>query len=424
MIAERVAEQCLLGACMAAAFALPAALEEGVLESDFQSDAHRAIWVAMNEVHKGLTSGASIDPVLVYARLNGQVEGMGGASYLHSLVTACPAAANARQYAREVMDDSLGRKVRGLMTDLEGSDLSGGEMLERLQERAFALERRPREAKTMHEAFQDVYREASHPTVATCSYPWRKIDYATRGLRPGWLVYLAGESSQGKTAAALEIADHVLSDGKSVLFLSLEMSAFELAVRLVQRKGFPTAALYGRGTPRDEDWKMLSREIGQDRWRRLRIETVDNVGQVGAIIRRVKPDLVILDYIQLLDIGKDTRLEGTTKNSRALKMLARKYEVPVIALSQLSRAGKEERGKLPGLWRLRDSGALEQDADAVVFVWRKRSEDGEGMLPEGAFIVAKARMGQQCKVEFYFNGERQTFTLIDDQHVKPFGGQS
>ena len=148
----------------------------------------------------------------------------------------------------------------------------------------------------------------------------------------------------------------------------------------------------------------------------MRVETtLDNVGEIGAVIRRAKPDLVILDYIQLLDIGRDSRLEGTTKNSRALKMLARKHEIPIIALSQLSRGAKEERSKLPGLWRLRDSGSLEQDADAVVFVWRQRGEGGEGLLPQGKFIIAKARMGRQGKVSFVFDGERQTFRLMSQR---------
>jgi replicative DNA helicase len=301
-----------------------------------------------------------------------------------------------------------------MLMELQDAELDGAALLEQLQERAFGMERRPREAKTMSAALEEVFHEANHPTRAVCRYPWREVDYCTRGLRPGWLTYLAGESSQGKTAAALEIADHVLGDGKNVLFLSLEMSAFELAVRIAQRNGFQSESLFSKNAV-GSDFATLSRLIGQDKWQRLRVETVDHVGQVGAIIRRAKPDLVILDYIQLLDIGKDTRLEGTTKNSRALKMLARKHEIPIIALSQLSRGGKEERGKLPGLWRLRDSGALEQDADAVVFVWRKRGEDGEGMLPEGAFIVAKARMGQQGKVDFLFDGGRQTFTLLSNR---------
>jgi replicative DNA helicase len=409
------AEECLLGACLSAAYALPAALEEGVTSEDFGSDLHQAVWKAMQTVAARLSAGEHLDPMLVSSELNGSpVPARDAAAYLHALITTCPIASNARQYAREVMDNSLKRKVRRMLMELQDAELGGNELLERLQEGAFSLERRPREAKTMSAAFKEVWYEAEHPTKATCSYPWREVDYWTRGMRPGWLTYLAGESSQGKTAAALEIADHALGEGKNVLFLSLEMTAFELAVRLAQRNGFRAETLYGKN-PHQEDFTALSKLIGQDKWQRLRIETVDNVGQIGAIIRRAKPDLVILDYIQLLDIGKDTRLEGTTKNSRALKMLARKHSIPIVALSQLSRAGKEDRGKTPGLWRLRDSGALEQDADAVVFVWRKRGEDGEGMLPEGAFIVAKARMGRQGKLEFTFDGERQTFTPLTDR---------
>jgi replicative DNA helicase len=405
-------EECLIGACLSVGYGLSAAIEEGVTEADFASDGHRQAWRAMIEASGTLGEGEHLDAVLI-TKTNGSLRALGGASYLHALAAACPLASNVRQYAREVMDASLKRKLRGMMLELQDSEMDGKELLEEIQTRTFALERNPRETRTMSEAFQQVWHEVEHPTEATCSYPWREINYATRGLRPGWLTYLAGESSQGKTAAALEVADHVLSEGKSVLFISLEMTAFELAVRIAQREGFDTRVLYGRKTASDRDWQTLTKEIARPKWQRMRVEQgIDNVGQIGAVIRRVKPDLVILDYIQLLDIGRDSRVEGTTKNSRALKMLARKHAIPIVALSQLSRAGKEDRGRLPGLWRLRDSGALEQDADAVVFVWRKRSEDGEGMLPEGAFIVAKARMGNLCKVDFLFDGDRQTFRLV------------
>lgn len=404
------AEQSLLGACLISAAALPAAVEEGVVEADFATDAHRSIWRAVQEASKDLAEGQHADAVLVGAKLNGQADLV----YLHTISTLS-LASNTRQYAREVIDASLKRKVRGMLCELQDSDVSGAELLQAVQEGAYSLERSPRQAVTMSQAFQEVWREAERPTLATCSYPWREVEQATRGLRPGWLTYLAGESSQGKTAAALEIADHNLSEGRSVLFVSLEMSAFELAVRLAQRSGFDTRVLFGRRAAHESDFHSLLSEIPRQKWERLRVESVDNVGQIGSLIRRTKPDLVIVDYIQLLDIGRDTRLEGTTKNSRALKMLARKHSVPVVALSQLSRAAREERGKYPGLWRLRDSGSLEQDADAVVFVWRKRGEDGEGMLPEGAFIVAKARMGTQGKVDFVFDGARQTFTLISER---------
>ena len=405
-------ELSLLGACLTAHFALPVAMEEGVTAEDFSVPSHQAIWRAMERVTAKLGPGEHVDPMLVTAEMDGELASAGGPAFIHSLTTAVPIASNARQYAREVMEQGLERKIRRFGQTLQESGMGGNEMLTALQEQAFALERRPREAKSAREAFQEVWREAESPTKATCSYPWREVNFLTRGLRPGWLTYLAGESSQGKTAAGLAIADHALSEGKTVLFLSLEMSAFELAVRLAQRGGFRAEVLYGRVNATAEDMTALSKAIGEEKWDRLRIETVESVGQIGGLVRRAKPDLVILDYIQLLDIGRDTRVEGTTKNSRALKMLARKHDVPVIALSQLSRAAREDRGKLPGLWRLRDSGALEQDADAVVFVWRERAEDGEGLLPTGAFIIAKARMGRQGKVDFAFDGDQQTFTLL------------
>jgi replicative DNA helicase len=367
----------------------------------------------MQTVNRSLAPDQHLDAILVGAQLDDGVD----RRYLH-VISTLGMAANVRQYAREVMDASLKRKVRGMLIELQDADGSGAGLLETVQERAFALERRPREARTMRDALEEVWHETQSPTVTSCRYPWREVDYWTRGLRPGWLTYLAGESSQGKTAAALEIADHNLSEGRSVLFVSLEMSAFELAVRLAQRQGFDTRALFGRKAANEHDFAAISKQLGQSKWERMRVETIDHVSQLGALIRRTKPDLVMLDYIQLLDIGKDTRLEGTTKNSRALKMLARKHSVPIVALSQLSRAAKEERGKYPGLWRLRDSGSLEQDADAVVFVWRKRKDDGEGMLPEGAFIVAKARMGATGKVDFLFDGDRQTFRLLSDREAK------
>jgi replicative DNA helicase len=145
----------------------------------------------------------------------------------------------------------------------------------------------------------------------------------------------------------------------------------------------------------------------------IRLEYAPNIAKLTAQVRAFHPDLVIVDYVQLMDHGHSERTEGTTQTSHSLKRLARKYHTPVVALSQLSRATKDNRNAIPDLADLRDSGALEQDADQVIFVWREQDKQHNIPMRTGLFIGAKFRMGQPCKQKFDFDGAKQMFMLAE-----------
>jgi replicative DNA helicase len=152
-------------------------------------------------------------------------------------------------------------------------------------------------------------------------------------------------------------------------------------------------------------------------WSRLHLERVEKVSQLSITIRRWKPDLLIIDHLQLL-AGAE-KVETLSVNTRQLKLMAERFSTPILCLSQLSRAETQERGKLPRLSRLRGSGTIEQDADTVVFVWRKRDEN-EALTDEAALVVAKSRMGTLGAVRATFDGERQSFAPLTNEYSQEF----
>jgi replicative DNA helicase len=389
----------------------------GLRPEHFSLLSDQVVFTKMIELDRELPGEQPLEPLVLSQALGAGIDEAGGDAHLTELLLLPGYASNVRHYAEAIMDDWASRRARRLAEDVLESTLPGWDKMALLERGLEGVRPAKTSGKTMRSVYEEIFLEADNPTVKRCSYPWPAVDYYTKGLRPGWLTYLAGETSHGKTAAALEIADHVLGEGKQVLYVTLEMGEFELGVRMAQRRGFKADGLYGRGMVRDEDYRALSKLIGDISGDRFIVDRAERVDEISGMVAARKPDLVILDYIQLLDIGRDSRLEGTTKNSRALKLMAGRHGVPILCLSQLSRASDQDRGKPPSLWRLRDSGSLEQDADAVVFVWRLMREDGHGLSSEGAFIVAKARMGMTGRVDFTFDGTTQTFGVPSLRHV-------
>jgi replicative DNA helicase len=237
----------------------------------------------------------------------------------------------------------------------------------------------------------------------------------TRGLRPGWLCYLAGYTSMGKTAAAIEITVTAAKSGKRVLFVSCEMSPDEIGVRVAQRWGLSGRRFYA-GRAGVDDERAVDRALEVEAYDWVGIAYTRQMADIEAMAAAYDPGLLVVDYLQFLDIGRDSRLEGTTRNSHALKDIARRLEIPVLCLSQLRRADRSQRFAVPALDDLRDSGSVEQDADQVIFVHREREEQTRTVLPNGEFVVAKARMGEQGSVKFTFDGGAQTFRVLDSEH--------
>jgi hypothetical protein len=253
------------------------------------------------------------------------------------------------------------------------------------------------------------------PLPPGIAYPWNEVTRLTHGMRPGWLIYLAGYTSHGKTAAALDIAVYAGRQGKRVFLISCEMMVEDIAIRLGQRWGLDTRSfIAGRFT--DNNRMAVENTLHDPALANIDMVYTKKLSECEDYIERYKPDLLVVDYLQLLDIGKSTRLEGTTKNSQALKDLAIRHSMPVLCLSQLRRPDRDSKPHPPELHDLRDSGSIEQDADQVIFVYREMEEGTRSVTEDGAFYVAKSRMGERGIVEFKFHGSMQKFTIIDKVH--------
>lgn len=260
------------------------------------------------------------------------------------------------------------------------------------------------------DAIKGVSVWAKEPMPRGIDYPWSTVTSLTRGMRPTWLSFVAGYPGHGKTAAAIETAVSAARQGRQVLLVSLEMSPDEIAIRVGQRFGLDTSRLYG-GRPEEADRYAFELAEGMPYHENINIAYRGSLAEIEKIAEAAKPDLVIVDYLQLMDIGKESRVEGTTRNSHGLKRLAQKYGCAVLCLSQLSRPQQRVKAYTPGIFDLRDSGAIEADADQIIFVYREREPGNKTPRDEGAFIVAKARMGRTGMQSFVFDGATQQFEM-------------
>lgn len=245
------------------------------------------------------------------------------------------------------------------------------------------------------------------PMPAAINFPWSNVDYLTRGMRRGWLTILAGYTSHGKTAAALSITSSAAKAGKRILVISGEMGDEEIGIRVAQMWGLNSRRLYS-GRANGEDATAAEGAARLPYYQNVGVAYTRKMPVIEKLTGQFKPDLLVVDYLQYLEVGRETRLEAVTRHAQGLKDIARRYQIPVLCLSQLRRP---ERGEVrpPALDDLRDSGAIEQEADQVVFVYREPDEKNRTLTPRGRFIVAKARMGEHGRMDFTFDGASQVF---------------
>lgn len=262
-------------------------------------------------------------------------------------------------------------------------------------------------------------RYKTEPMPPGVDYPWQILNRRTRGMRPGWFIIWAGYPSSGKTAALLEICFAAGKRGQRVLLNSLEMSKEELGLRMIQRWGLDTGRLYGNRMT-DDDRLAFDLAYNLPGYENVLYCKEKTIPAIAERVVELKPDLVAIDYIGLMDMGRDSLYDGTTKISRGLKDLSLEYKVPTVALSQLTRP--PDRGSkephIPTMFDLRNSGALEADADHIVIVYRDESKDDEHGHPtgecEGRFIVAKSRHAAAGRpIPFLFDGKALTFAIQD-----------
>ena len=422
------AEQSVIGAMLLSKDAI-ADVVEVVREGDFYRPAHQTIFSAILDLYG---KGEPADAVTVAAELTkaGEIARIGGATYLHTLVSMVPTAANGGYYGRIVREQAILRRLVEAGTRIVHMGYSGtgdvDDMVDRAQAEVYDVtDRRTSEdylplREIMGEALNEI-EAISNRGGEMIGVPtgFIELDNLTNGLHPGQLVIVAARPALGKSTLGLDICRAAsIKHGLASVIFSLEMSRNEIVMRLLSAEAQVPLHHMRAGTMSDADWTKLASRMGTVSEAPLFIDDSPNMTlmEIRAKCRRLKQRhdlrLVVVDYLQLMTSGKrvESRQQEVSEFSRSLKLLAKELEVPVIAISQLNRGAEQRTDKRPLLADLRESGSLEQDADVVVLLHREDAYERESpRAGEADFIVAKHRNGTTATVTVAFQGHYSRF---------------
>ena len=432
------AEQAVLGSMLIDPRCVPEVIDKLRVE-DFYLRQNREIY---ETIYSMFNYSLTIDPVTVLENMkkSGYYDENQSRGYILQLMDTTPTAANVLEYVEIIRDKTLLRRVAetaGELTALvqEGTD-SGQDVLEAAEQRIYAI-RQGRAAKGLtpiSSVLIEVYDRLSELAASDSAIPGlstglKDLDRAISGLNKSDLILLAARPGMGKTSMALNILlDAGKKSGKTVAFFSLEMSKEQLAMRLISGECFVDNKKLVTGKLTEQDWESVA--LAADSLNRANILIDDDssvtVADINAKCRRVDNlGLVVIDYLQLMQSagGKtrsgDNRQQIVSDISRSLKIMAKELNVPVLCLSQLSRANESRTDKRPMLSDLRESGAIEQDADIVLFLYRDGYYNKDSENPNLAeCIIAKNRHGETGTVQLQWMPEFTTFSDMEWQHAE------
>jgi replicative DNA helicase len=411
----------------------------------FLRHAHSKIYSAIVDLYN---QGQNIDPLILYEELRrrGQLEDAGQGEltdeYIAEIVDSTPTAANAEYYAKIVREKAVGRRLIHASTEIlrEAYDQSetADELLSHAEQRIFEIAQSRNVSETHHiadvvaHAFDRLHHRSEQGGHVLSGLPtgFVELDDLTSGLQNSELIVIAARPSVGKTAFALNIAQHAaVEERKGVFIASLEQSKLELAERLLCSMARVDGHKLRSGRLSSHDISLLMDAANELRPAPLFID--DTPGrtllQISAAARRLKMrhdiNLIVIDYLQLIESEnrRDSRQDQISQISRRLKGLARELNVPVIALSQLNRSPEMREGHRPRLADLRESGAIEQDADVVILLNRPELYDKESKPGVAEVIVGKQRNGPTGDVELTF---LKSFTRFENYSDRPEPGGS
>jgi replicative DNA helicase len=436
------AEKSVLGAVLLDERHLHALIvEEQLAPEDFYRDQHGAIFAAMLELYR---TNRKIDYLTVAETLRqrGQLEEAGGPAVIDELSGWVPAAGHAREYGRIVHDNAKLRELLRASYEIQasvlGRDGDARELVERAERSVLevATDERQKKIRPIGDILQeetDKLHRLSVSKTALTGTPsgFRDLDEKTGGFQPGNLIVLAARPSMGKSALVANIAENAALAGHAVALFSLEMSESELAQRFVASQAQIKGEELRRGRVAEERWPKILEACGRLSQARLFVDDSSDTGvlEVRAKSRRLHSQcegglgLIIIDYLQLMrhEGRVESRVEQVGQISRGLKGLARELNVPVIALSQLSRAVEQRGGeKKPILSDLRESGQIEQDSDLVMFIYRDEYYEKESERPgEADIIIAKHRNGPVGELVLTFQKEYPRFMNYAGERFAP-----
>ena len=427
------AEESVLGACFLSKFALQKATEK-LTTSSFYSDRNAKIFSTMLSLQES-SIPIDITTVTSYLKNKNELTEVGGVEYLTEVLNYVPTASNIDYYIKSVEDASI---LRGLIQTAEeiaeegyNTDESINDVLDKSEKKILNIVKRrtASEFRSIKEIVSktksDLEKLAKHNGEITgLETGWYDFDKITTGLHPNELIIIAARPAMGKTAFALNLATHVaMTQEKSVALFNLEMSAEQLTMRIFSSLGQLDGFKLRTGNLLNQDWKRVNEAASQ--LSNSNLVMVDSpgitIGELRAKCRQLASDekglaLVVIDYLQLLSGGKNygtNRQQEVSDISRSLKTLAMELEVPVIALSQLSRGVEARDDKRPLMSDLRESGSIEQDADIVAFLYRddyynkeSRTEDNNSI---SELIIGKHRNGPTKTIQLLFKKNTSTF---------------
>ena len=397
-------------------------------DGDFYRYEHRQVYAAIDSL---INTSRPADVITVYEHLQalGKAEEIGGLGYLNALAQYVPSASNIRRYAEIVRERSILRKLVSASDEIATNAFNTqgravAQILDEAEQKIFNI---GEEGSRMKQGFQampqlvvqllDRVQEMADNQNDITGVPTGFFDFdrITSGLQPGDLIVLAARPSMGKTALAINIAEHVaLNEGLPVAVFSMEMGASQLAVRIVGSIGRIDQGHLRTGKLSDDEWPRLTEAIEKLRNVSLHIDETPGLtpSELRANARRLarqcgKLGLIVVDYLQLMSgsssNGGDNRATEIGEISRGLKMLAKELQCPVIALSQLNRSVETRTDKRPMMSDLRESGAIEQDADVIMFIYRDDYYNKESKEPGVAeIIIGKQRNGPTGTVKLAF----------------------
>jgi len=389
---------------------------------DFYRDSHQVIYKTIRDLYE---LAKPVDGIILAEELTkrGELEQVGGDEAIRTILEAPPHAANAKFYAQIVRQKAVSRELieaaNEILRDGYSNSFSSDDLLQSAERKIFAIAEEQSTGETVE--LKDVIvsamdritaRAEDRHAVTGVGTGYFDLDEITGGFQGSQLIILAARPSMGKTALALNICEHVICDlKKAVLFVSLEMGELELVERLLSSRARVDGHKLRTGKNLgQQDLVALGRGYAELRAAPLFIDDTParNMLQVTANARRLKLrqdiGLICIDYIQLVDSeeSRDSRQEQIAKISRRLKQLARELNIPVVALSQLNRAVENREDRRPRMADLRESGAIEQDADLVLLLHRPEYYDANDQPGVAELIIAKNRSGATGSVKFAF----------------------
>lgn len=423
------------------------AISEIVTEEDFYRRDHRLIFRSLSTLAE---QGSPLDVVTVseWLEKRDDLDGAGGLAYLGTLAKNTPSAANIRAYAEIVRERSILRQLIRVSTEIgnsafttEGRD--SGEILDDAERRVFEIAEQGSRGRQSFQSISSLlprivdridkmHELGTHITGVSTGFA--DLDDKTSGLQEADLIIVAGRPSMGKTSFAMNIAENVaMAAKKAVAIFSMEMPADQLVLRILSSLGRVDQSKVRTGNLSDDDWPRLTSTMNLLSEVPLFIDDTPALTptDLRSRARRLKRDhdlgLIVIDYLQLMQVkgSKENRTTEISEISRSLKALAKELNVPIMALSQLNRSLEQRTDKRPVMSDLRESGAIEQDADLILFIYRdevynKDRTDNVGMAE---IIIAKQRNGPIGMVPMTFLGKYTRFeNYANDQYIAPGGG--